>query len=136
MTNIIVVEDDSVFTMILKKKLGESYPNEKINFFNSGEEGINNVTDDTILAIVDFMLGDILGIDVIKEMKKKNPNMEFIMMSGTPINGVGSIASKIGVFDYIKKGDNFFDKLKNPLNTILAIDRLRKEFNQKLMNLK
>lgn len=128
MSDIIVVEDDEIYKLFLENRLTILYPHLNINFFTTGEEAIKEVTEDTIVAIVDFMLDDIVGSEVIKGMRLINPNMEFIVLSGTPIEGVRGFVKGMGIFEYIQKDENdSLNILRHSLNTILGLDRLRKE---------
>jgi signal transduction histidine kinase/ActR/RegA family two-component response regulator len=99
---ILVIDDEDIIRQLLMRSLGSkgyevevaedaSVAIEKIgkNFFN--------------LLIIDLKMPKINGIDVLKDIKKANPYIEVIIITGYPAIESAVAAIKIGAFDYICK---------------------------------
>ncbi len=71
------------------------------------------------LIIVDIILGDGSGLDLIPEIKKRNMNCQVIIITGAPSDKTVSYAFQEGVFEYISKPVRK-DELLNTVTTALS----------------
>lgn len=55
------------------------------------------------IVILDLKMPDMSGLDVLAEIKKYDPNIEVIMLTGHGSAGSGIEAMEKGAFDYIMK---------------------------------
>jgi DNA-binding NtrC family response regulator len=55
------------------------------------------------LIIVDIILGDGSGLDLVPEIKKRGMNCKVIIITGAPSDESASYALKEGIFKYIPK---------------------------------
>ena len=123
--NILVVDDDlgprESMRMILK-------PLHNVLTAEDGEAALRVIKEKTIdLVTLDLKMPGMKGIDVLKEIKKLNPNIEIIIVTGYGTLKTATDAMKYGVNSYITKPYN--------LNEITSlIDRAieRRRFNLKL----
>ncbi len=70
----------------------------------SGEEGLNKHSENKYdLIVADLMMPDITGIELLKRVKEKTPNVQFIVVTGYPSIKTAVEAIKLGAFDYIPK---------------------------------
>lgn len=79
---IFAIDDDKSMTDLL----GEIFKMNNIEnykLFNNPHELLDSLTDDVHICIVDYILNyEMNGLDLIKEIVKKNPHCWFIMLSG------------------------------------------------------
>lgn len=118
MANILVTDDDEQIRKVLKEILENA--NHQITLAESGEKAIELIQDNIFdVAIVDLIMKEKNGIDVLNEMQDRSPETEVIMLTGqgTIRDAVQSMRS--GAYDFITKPLNSFnfDELK------LLIDR-------------
>ena len=62
--------------------------------------------EDIDVVLCDVKLPDGNGVDFVKEMKMKHPNVETILLTAYGNIADGVAAMKNGAFDYITKGDD------------------------------
>lgn len=99
---ILVIDDEEVMREILDSVLSsEGY---RVKLAATGEEGCNVASREPIdVAIVDVMLPDQSGIDVLDELKKLDPELVAIMITAFASVETGIEAMKRGAFDYVMK---------------------------------
>jgi DNA-binding response OmpR family regulator len=72
------------------------------------------------LVLLDIMMPGISGIDTLKEIKKIDPNIPVIMVSGVTDEAIAKSALEFGAYDYVKKPIDF-----DYLNTAILIKLLQ-----------
>ncbi|WP_257667576.1 sigma-54-dependent transcriptional regulator [Parapedobacter tibetensis] len=105
MANILLVEDDTTFAAILENFLKKKGFEVVVKYsVKSGIEAIKNETFHLIL--LDYRLGDGIGLDVLEALRKQGKVIPSIIM--TSFNDVRTAVKAIrqGVFDYITKPVN------------------------------
>ncbi len=117
---ILVVEDDAEIVELHKTYLSESF---LVDIETSGEHAIrylkkHNTID---LALIDLMLPDISGIDVLREIKKLMPFVPTIIVTAFGSEDVAVKAFRCGARDYIKKPFNY-DELIERINFCLSLN--------------
>ena len=112
------------------------YDSLKPNFYQFGLEAVyaangaeaasrqENLSID--VALVDVMLGEESGIDVLKQLKAKNPRLPVIMITGYGSVDTAVESMKQGAFDYVKKPLNF-DRLFKVVGNALELHKLSRE---------
>jgi len=123
--NILVIDDEAaqrdVLTGYLKKK---GY---KIFSASSGKEGIELVGRNPVdIILSDFKMPGLSGIDVLEQVKKINPEINFVIVTayGTVENAVK--AMRLGAFDYISKPVDL-DELDLMIGRIIEYKNLKSE---------
>lgn len=131
---ILVVDDEKSLLKALRITLEGKY---RVITSEKGSEALELFKHkDPDLILLDIGLPDISGIDILKEMKEKNPDAVVIMV--TAVEDVKTIveAVKLGAYDYLIKPINsqeLFLTVKNALETrrmkdqILAMQQSCKE---------
>lgn len=127
-----VVDDDKMFCKAIENhfKGSEKY---KVFCFNTGEkcmEHLSMFSPDII--ILDYRLNDVNllamdGLQVLKEIKKINKNIEVVMLSGSENIEIATNSIKYGAFDYIVKNKSAFIRLDNILEIIVKDMELAKK---------
>ncbi|MEL7003634.1 MAG: sigma-54 dependent transcriptional regulator, partial [Bacteroidota bacterium] len=104
MKNILVVDDDVSFNLMLKTFLGRYYNTDSAL---KGKEGITKLKNGNVdLLITDLRLPDIYGLDLLKEVKKVDKCPPVILMTSYADIRSAVEAMKLGATDYITKPVN------------------------------
>jgi len=98
---ILVVDDEhgvrQSFNMVLKDEYN-------VLLAGTGEEAVDIFTKNTIdLVLLDILLPDIYGIDLLKKLKEIDPNAEIIMVTAVKEIQTAVEAIKLGAYEYIIK---------------------------------
>jgi response regulator RpfG family c-di-GMP phosphodiesterase len=121
-SNILIIEDSNVIRAQEAKVLRER----NYNIFESetGKDGIKIFNENNIdLVILDLELNDMNGLQVLEQIKEKNPNIPVLMVSGTGNATTISKSLKNGASDFMRKPIIFEEFL---LKTDMLIDYYRK----------
>jgi signal transduction histidine kinase len=121
-SNILIIEDSNVIRTQVSQVLRER----NYNIFESetGTDGIKIFNKEKInLVILDLELHDMNGLEVLEKIKKNNPNIPVLMVSGTGNANTISKSLKNGASDFIRKPIIFEEFL---LKTDMLIDYFRK----------
>ncbi len=102
MATILLVEDDVSFCTMLQTFLEKKQYGVK-TAFSAGEAYALLEKQDFDLVISDVRLPDGEGLDILQEVKKKDPARQVIMMTGYAEIKMAVKAMKAGAFDYIEK---------------------------------
>ena len=118
MSRIVIIEDDKVTQTVINAAL-KNWGFETIVCSN-GKDGINAVFENnTDVVITDFQMPEMNGIEVIKRIKVKSPNIPIIMMTAFDEVQLTIKAIQNGAYDYIEK-PIVLKKLKTILDNALA----------------
>jgi len=100
--NIMVVDDDiSICKSVANVLRNEGYI---VDMVFSGEEALEKMEEKKYaIIIVDIMMPGMSGIDLLKEIKKKKPDITVIMITGYPSIKTAVESIKLSAFDYILK---------------------------------
>ncbi|KEJ04287.1 transcriptional regulator [Clostridium botulinum A2B7 92] len=128
-----LVEDEKSLNILLEKYLQrEGY--EVITFFN-GSSAIERIKDTPDLWILDIMLPDIDGYQIIKAVKENNKNTPVIFMSARNEELDRVVGLELGSDDYLSKPflpreliirtnklmERIYEKSNNPMDIITNI---------------
>ncbi|MEW6096223.1 MAG: sigma-54 dependent transcriptional regulator [bacterium] len=99
---ILVVDDEKNVRIALKRLLEDE--NYHVILATNGNEAIKCLKkDDVNLVILDVVLPDTSGLDVLAKMKEINQTIEIIMISGYANIDVAVKATKCGAYDFLEK---------------------------------
>ena len=131
---IFLVDDDELYLLRLKDHLQEKlYFKAKIHTYTSGEECLKNMDLSPDIVVLDYYFNpaneDTLydesaprpmnGLDLIKQIKEKKPNVHLIMLSMETDVEVANTAIKEGAKDYIIKYEYAPIQLQYLINNIV-----------------
>lgn len=135
---IIFIVDDEELILKSTKRILKKQGYEDVRIFNNGQDCVNALNQDPFLILLDYQMDDLNGFDVLRKIKRYNPNTYVIIMSGQSdiANAVDTL--KFGAFDYIVKGDNDTAKLQMNFDRIFKLEEKilapRKSLFSKLFN--
>ena len=100
--SVLVVDDDSDILLSLKGFLeDEGYT---VVTASTGREGVSKAESlDVDAVMLDLMLPDAVGIDILSEIKSFKPELAVIMISGMGTIDIAVRATKLGAYDFIEK---------------------------------
>jgi len=123
---IFVVEDDDWYSRLLIHNLS-LIPDYEIESFTSGKDCIKNLNKEPDVVTLDYRLPDMKGLDVLKEIKAINEDIQVILISEQDEIDVVVELLKHGAYDYIVKSSDIKERLLNTVNNIRKGSRLKKE---------
>jgi len=100
-SRVLIVDDDE----ILRSELRDFLEGEQIIEASSGEGALNLLrrVNDIGVVILDVMMEGINGLDVLTEIKKNNPKLVVIIVTGSSSKNIAIEALKNRADDYIEK---------------------------------
>ncbi len=120
-TKVLLVDDEKDFVEMLSLRLKEA-GEEVWNAF-SGKECLESLENQRIdVVILDIKMPGMDGMETLKEIKKRHPLVEVIMLTGHGSTETAVEGMKTGAFDYLLKPARFDD-----LTSKLEGARKRKE---------
>ncbi|MDF2522693.1 MAG: two-component system response regulator [Clostridiales bacterium] len=125
MKKILIAEDEKNMRWILRKNLEED--GFEVIEAADGEEAFNLYVDlEPDMAIVDYKMPKIDGMEVLRRIKKINDQIPIIMVTAHGSTDAAVEAMKLGALDYISKPFDIHE-LKMTIKKVLKIDQLSKE---------
>ncbi|MDF2381678.1 sigma-54-dependent Fis family transcriptional regulator [Nostoc ellipsosporum NOK] len=99
---ILIIDDDMDLCLLLSRFLTKNGFETEMS--HSGSKGIAKFQEGRFdVVICDYRLGDMEGIDVLKALRKENPAVKVLMITGYSDIKTAVEVIKIGAFDYIVK---------------------------------
>ena len=118
MAHILVLDDEVDAVMLLRRILMES--GHQVFGFTDEEEAIAHAkTNKVDLAIIDIRLKKILGIEVLEELKKLDPHIRAMVLTGYPTLQTAQKALDLGASEYLIKPIDL-DEIEEKVEKILA----------------
>jgi DNA-binding NarL/FixJ family response regulator len=128
---IICIDDEPLILQMLNFQIRKRFDMEcaRLEFFTNPNEAIKEIDNlimediDIIFLIVDYQMPELNGADLIKALKRKYPNLKFIMLSGQ------ANSSKVNDLIESKLLDTFIAKPWSEETLINAIKPILDQFN-------
>lgn len=134
---IYVVDDDRHYARMLSYRLDKN-ANYHVKVFHSGEEVLKGLDEKPDLVLLDIMMPGIDGVEVLRQMNTRMPDVPVIMVSAQGVIDTAVEAMKIGAYDYITKGQDDLVKLDSIVRNVLEkvslereVETLRSEVSEK-----
>ena len=108
---ILIVDDEPDFTTALAKRLrSHGWDTETAE---GGKEALEKVADEDFVAIVlDLKMPGLDGIETLRRLKKANPDLQVILLTGHGSIRDGVAAMKHGALDFLEKPADFHELLE------------------------
>lgn len=123
---IFVVEDDEWYNRLLVHTLSLN-PDYEIHSFITGKDCLDNLHQEPDVITLDYRLPDMKGLDVLKQIKEINDDIQIILISEQDDIEVVVTLLQNGAFDYIVKSKDIRERLLNTVNNIRQGSNLKKE---------
>lgn len=123
----IFLVDDDGFTLAMYEQHLVNLGYEDVQTFTSGSEALSALAEVPQVVFLDYNMDNLSGFDVLKKIKRYNPNIYVVMVSGQDDVKAAVEALKFGAFDYLLKGDNEHDKMEKVLQRISNIQEMLRQ---------
>ena len=125
-SKIFVVEDDEWYRRLLVHNLSMN-PDYEAKAFGTGKECLNNLHELPDVVTLDYRLPDMKGLEVLKQIKAINDDIQVILISEQDDIEVVVDLLKHGAYDYIVKSKDIRERLLNTVNNISKEFKLKDE---------
>jgi len=133
---ILLVDDEKDFI----EALGERMKNRGMNVSTttSAKDALKKVEEEPYDAIIlDLQMPEMDGIEALKAIKKKNPDMQVILLTGHATVEKGIEAMKLGAMDLIEKPadiETIAEKIKKAqANKMILVEKKTEEKIRKIL---
>lgn len=120
----IFITDDDMFTLHVYEKHIRNLGYTNVTCFESGTACLNELNTKPNVIFLDHEMADVNGFEVLKKIKRFNPNIYVVMVSGQEDMNTAIDSLKYGAFDYIIKGDDTLLKIEKVLAKIEEINKM------------
>lgn len=107
---IFIVEDDALYSELLAHNL-KLNGFENLSTFSTADDFEQHLHQMPDIVLLDYNLGDVNGVSILKKIKAFNPNIQVILLSAQDKMDVAVMALRYGAFDYQEKKADAFPKI-------------------------
>jgi DNA-binding NtrC family response regulator len=126
--NFFIVDDD-VFCSSLYEQHLRNMGCTNITHFSNGVDCLNNLHLNPDIIFLDHNMNDLTGFEVLKKIKRINPGIYVVMISGQEDIKTAVDALKYGAFDYLIKDEQVSNKMEILISKIIKIKEELKKSN-------
>jgi DNA-binding NtrC family response regulator len=119
---IFLVDDDKFCLSLYQLHLSNLGYND-VSLYNTGVECLNDLTIQPDVIFLDYNMDLYNGLDVLKKIKRFNPDIYVVFLSGQENLETAVNSLKYGAFDYLVKND---DVQQNIAKTLFKINQVKK----------
>ncbi|MBI5317170.1 MAG: response regulator transcription factor [Nitrospirae bacterium] len=117
---VLLIDDHPLYRQALMQVINDSFPLWKTQEASTGAQALDIVRREPVsLAVLDIMLPDQSGLDLLKRIKQLRPNLPCLMLSMHNEPRYAELSFHFGASGYLTK-DTERDELCRSLRTILA----------------
>ena len=121
-----VIEDQPIYSLAIDTRLKNVF-NYNVRIFQTGEECLKHLDEQPDLIVMDYYLPGMNGLETMRAIKKQQPHLPIIFLSGQQeINAVLD-AIQEGADGYIVKGKDAFTRLEDAILETLSKVSLKEE---------
>ena len=100
--DILLVDDDPIFSEMVKEVV--EWEGHHIAIFSRGEDVVKSLSEiKADVAIVDYYMEGLDGLELLKILQQKRPNLPVIIVTGNMSTQLGSTAVRLGAYDCLDK---------------------------------
>ena len=123
----IFIVDDDAFCVNMHEQYLLNLNYNTISCFSNGNDCLNNLNQNPDVIFLDYNMDGITGLEVLKKIKRYNPSIYVIMVSGQQNIKIAVDALEYGAFDYIIKDNLVYDKMTLIMNKISLMKEAMKK---------
>jgi len=114
--NIFIVDDEPLLSEMLTDYLKNQHSGFNIKSFSTGESCLKSLDEKPDAIILDYYLNSrekdaANGIDILKEIKKRDKKIPVIMLSSQKNYGTATQTIMYGAVHYVIKGQDAFEEI-------------------------
>lgn len=138
-TRVLLVDDEEEFLSILAQRLEARDLN--VSKATRGEDAVQIVDEkDFDVIILDLSMPGMDGLETLKEIKKRHPDAEIIMLTGHGTVQAGVEAMKLGAEDFVEKPVDIKDLMEKIQDArekrVIVLQKRSKEEIEKILKSK
>lgn len=124
--NIFVVDDDPFCLNMYEQHL-RNLGYEQVTPFHNGTECLEALTKQPDIIFLDYSMDILNGVEVLKKIKRFNPDIYVVFISGQEDVETAVNSLKYGAFDYIVKGTDEARRIEDVIVRILNVREMLKK---------
>jgi DNA-binding NtrC family response regulator len=119
---VLIVDDEEDFLNIISDRLTARDMN--VSTATSAKDALRHIDEESYDAVVlDLMMPEIDGLETLKIMKEKNPDLQVILLTGHATVEKGIEAMKLGAMDLLEK----------PADLAAIVERIKRAKAEKII---
>jgi DNA-binding NtrC family response regulator len=119
---VLIVDDEEDFLKIISDRLTARDMN--VSTATSAKDALRQIDEESYDAVVlDLMMPEIDGLETLKIMKEKNPDIQVILLTGHATVEKGIEAMKLGAMDLLEK----------PADLATIVERIKRAKAEKII---
>lgn len=115
--SVFIVDDDAFCRNLYEQHILNMGYN-RIMLFSNGQDCLNQLTEQPDIIFLDYRMEPLDGLELLRKIKRVNPDIYLVIISGQEDAQIAVNALKYGAFDYIIKGDGDLQKIETVLRKI------------------
>lgn len=115
---VFIVEDDEMHSLMLDYMLSKDTV-ANIKKFKTGEDCLDHLSQKPDVVILDYGLPGINGMQTLKQIRKYDPEIPVIVVTGNKSEELLTDFKKEGVFDFVQKNEDAFEQVSKITDSIL-----------------
>lgn len=138
MSKILIIEDEAAIRRVLSKIIAEESTSYQVFEAEDGLKGLEMLlTEEFDLILCDIKMPKMDGVEVLEKIKKANPTIPVVMISGHGDLETAVNTMRLGAFDYISKPPDLNRLLNTVRNALVRKDlvvenkRLKKKISKR-----
>jgi len=120
----IFLVDDDQFNLLFNGNQLAQLGYSDVSKFENGTDCLNHLTAKPDVVFLDHHMDDMSGFEVLKKIKRFDPNIYVVMLSGQENMKTAIDALKYGAFDYIIKGEEVPKRIKDVMLRITEVQAM------------
>ncbi|UII21327.1 response regulator [Fulvivirga ligni] len=120
----VFVVDDDIFRTYLYEQHLVNLGFKEVSIYHTGTSCLNALTEEPDIIFLDYHMDDLNGLEVLQKIKRFNPNIYVVLISGQQSMEVAVKSLKIGAFDYIIKEEEELNKIEEVVEKIIKVNKL------------
>jgi len=123
-SKIFLVDDDIFYLSLLEQRLIH-FGYDNLSSFTNGVDCLNALVEKPEVIFLDHQMDTFTGYEVLKKIKRQDPNIFVVMVSGQEDIKTAVDTLKHGAFDYILKSDDDEQKIGEVLEKIAQVKEMQ-----------
>lgn len=117
----IAIVDDEVDVLETLKKFLDKNDDYKIDIYSNANTALENIRDKNYdLILLDIMMPEVNGLDILKEVKEKDKNTKVIMMTAYSTLNTTLKSDTLGADAYLEKPFSSLLNLRGTVEELLS----------------
>jgi polysaccharide export outer membrane protein len=129
----IFMVDDDMFCLNLYEQHLRNLGYSDIQTFDNGTSCLNSLMEQPDIIFLDHGMDILNGLDILKKIKRVDPDIYVVFISGQEDIQTAVNSLKYGALDYIVKRGNEAEKIEQVMVKILEIKELLKKGNRSII---